>query len=59
MKNLLVIIVGVAIAIACAVHLVPSLEPASTLQWWTYGLFGGLIIAAAGVYGLKKQSDND
>ena len=62
MKNLaaiIVIIVGVAITIACAVHLVPSLEPASTLQWWTYGLFGGLIIAAVGVYGLKKQSDND
>lgn len=62
MKNLaaiIAIIVGVAITIACATHLVPSHEPASTLQWWTYGMFGGLGIAAAGVYGLKKQSDND
>ena len=62
MKNLaaiILIIVGVPIPIACATHLVPSLEPASVLQWWTYGMFGGLGIAAAGVYGLKKQSDND
>lgn len=59
MKNLVTIIVGVAITIACATHLVPSLEPASTLQWWTYGMFGGLGIAAVGVYGLKKQSDKN
>lgn len=59
MKNFIAIIVGAIIFFVCAAHLVPSHEPASTLQWWTYGMFGGLIIAAAGVYGLKKQSDND
>ena len=59
MKNLLIIIVGAIIFFVCATHLVPSHEPASTLQWWTYGMFGGLGIAAAGVYGLKKQSDEN
>ena len=59
MKNLLTIIIGVIIFFVCATHLVPSHEPASTLQWWTYGMFVGLGIAAAGVYGLKKDSDNN
>lgn len=62
MKNLLailVIIIGAVIFIICTTHLVPSNEPASTLQWWTYGMFAGLGIAAAGVYGLKKNSDNN
>lgn len=62
MKNLLAIlaiIIGAIIFFVCAVHLVPSHEPASTLQWWTYGMFVGLGIAAAGVYGLKKDSDNE
>lgn len=62
MKNLLAIlaiIIGAVIFYVCATHLVPSHEPASTLQWWTYGMFGGLGIAAAGVYGLKKQSDEN
>ena len=59
MKNLLAIIVGAIIFFVCATHLVPSHEPASTLQWWTYGMFAGLGIAAAGVYGLKKQSDEN
>ena len=55
MKNLLAIIIGAIIFFVCATHLVPSHEPASTLQWWTYGMFGGLGLAAAGVYGLKKR----
>lgn len=59
MKNLLTIIIGVIIFFVCAVHLVPSHEPASVLQWWTYGMFVGLAIAAAGVYGLKKDSDKE
>ena len=62
MKNLLailVIIIGAVIFIICTTHLVPSNEPASVLQWWTYGMFAGLGIAAAGVYGLKKQSDEN
>ena len=59
MKNLLTIIIGVIIFFVCAVHLVPSHEPASVLQWWTYGMFAGLGIAAAGVYGMKKQSDKN
>lgn len=59
MKNLLAIIIGAIIFFVCATHLVPSHEPASVLQWWTYGMFGGLGIAAAGVYGLKKQSDEN
>lgn len=59
MKNILAIIIGAIIFFVCATHLVPSHEPASTLQWWTYGMFGGLGIAAAGVYGLKKQSDEN
>ena len=54
MKNLLIIIVGAIIFFVCATHLVPSHEPASTLQWWTYGMLGGLGIAGIGVYGLKK-----
>lgn len=59
MKNLLAIIIGAIIFFVCVVHLVPSHEPASVLQWWTYGMFVGLGIAAAGVYGLKKQSDDN
>ena len=59
MKNILAIIIGAIIFFVCATHLVPSHEPASTLQWWTYGMFAGLGIAAAGVYGLKKQSDEN
>lgn len=59
MKNLLAIIIGAIIFFVCVVHLVPSNEPASVLQWWAYGMFAGLIIAALGVYGLKNQSDND
>lgn len=59
MKNILAIICGAIVFFVCASHLVPSHEPASTLQWWTYGMFAGLGIAAAGVYGLKKQSDEN
>ena len=59
MKNILAIIIGAIIFFVGATHLVPSHEPASTLQWWTYGMFAGLGIAAAGVYGLKKDSDNE
>jgi cytosine/uracil/thiamine/allantoin permease len=59
MKNFIAIIIGAVIFFVCACHLVPSHEPASVLQYWTYGMFFGLIIAACGVYGLKKQSDND
>lgn len=59
MKNILAIIIGAIVFFVCASHLVPSHEPASTLQWWTYGMFAGLGIAAAGVYGLKKQSDEN
>lgn len=59
MKNILAIIIGAIIFFVCATHLVPSHEPASTLQWWTYGMFGGLIIAVIGVYNLKKQSDKE
>ena len=59
MKNLLAIIIGAVIFFVCATHLVPSHEPASTLQWWTYGMFAGLGLAGIGVYGLKKDSDNE
>jgi cytosine/uracil/thiamine/allantoin permease len=59
MKNILAIIIGAIVFFVCASHLVPSHEPASTLQWWTYGMFAGLGLAAAGVYGLKKQSDEN
>ena len=39
MKNILAIICGAIVFFVCASHLVPSHEPASTLQWWTYGMF--------------------
>ena len=59
MKNLIIIIIGAVICLVCAAHLIPSNESPSVLQWWTCGMFGGLGIAAAGVYGLKKDSDNE
>lgn len=59
MKNFIKVIIGAVIFFVCAVHLVPSHEPASILQWWTYGMFAGLGLAAAGVYGLKKSDDDN
>jgi len=58
MKNILTVIVGAVIFTICAVHTIPSTEPASTVQWWTYGMFGGLFIAAIGIHNLKKN-DSD